>query len=112
MSKKQFTTSFLSQKTILGLINSAIRELDALDKDTSKYSTGWWKRLRYYNQSIGGQSNPSLQDMAEEIQGRYFTRFSISGLLGLAFFFLAGRYGKRLRNAKKYEVQHAENSYW
>ncbi len=97
-------TPELSQETIKGLIESSIKELEALDKDKGKYSTGWWKRLRYYNQSIGGQTNPSIQDMAEEIQGRYSARFFWSGILGLGFLFLAGRYAKRLRNANVYEV--------
>lgn len=99
-------TPELEQKTIKGLIDSSIRELQALDKDPSKYSTGWWKRLRYYNQSIGGQENPSIQDLAEEIQGRYSARFQWSGIWGLACLYLAGKFGKRLRNAKKYEVEH------
>ncbi len=98
-------TPDLSQRTIKGLIDSSIKELQALDKDPSKYSTGWWKRLRYYNQSIGGEENPSIQDMAEEIEGRYYVRFQWPGLLGLASLFFAGRYGKRLRNAKRYEVE-------
>ena len=102
-------TPELSQRTINGLLDSSIRELQSLDNDPSKYSTGWWKRLRYYNQSIGGQSNPNIQDMAEKIQDRYYDRFKGSGLLGLVFFFFAGRYGKRFRNAKRYEVKHADN---
>lgn len=101
-------TPELNQKTIKDLINSSIIELEKLDKDSSKYSTGWWKRLRYYNQSIGGQVNPSIQDVSEEIYGRYSKRFFWTGILGLGFFFLAGRFNKRLRNAKKYEVEYED----
>jgi len=101
-------TPNMSQKTIKGLINSSIRELNELNKDPSKYSTGWWKRLRYYNQSIGGQTNPSIQDMSEVIQSRYYTRMFWAGILAGICFLGAGRYGKRWRNAKKYEVKHEE----
>lgn len=98
-------TPELSQKTIKGLIKSSLRELKALDRDPSKYSTGWWKRLRYYNQSIGGQVNPSIQDVAEAVEDRYWARLKWSGFLGLTFLFFGGRYAKRLRNAQRYEVK-------
>lgn len=99
-------TPELSQHTITGLIDSAVRELESLDRDPSKYSTGWWKRLRYYNRSIGGQNDPSIQDMAEAITGRYWARLSIAVCAGLVSLYFGGRYAKRLRNAKQYEVRH------
>jgi len=97
-------TPELSQQTINALLDSSIKELKSLDADPSKYSTGWWKRLRYYNQSIGGQSNPCIQDVSEAIEDRYMARLKISGALALIGFYFAGKMGKRLRNAKRYEV--------
>lgn len=97
-------TPELGQDVIKGLINSSIKELTSLNEDPSKYSAGWWKRLLYYNQSIGGQSNPSIQDMSEIIYGRYQLRAILAGLIGLASLYIAGKYGKRLRLSKQYEV--------
>ncbi len=97
-------TPELEQRTIKGLINSTIREWVALNKDEARYSTGWWKRLRYYNQSIGGQADPSIQDMAENINSRYFVRATWPGNFALGFLYLAGLYAKRLRKVKEYEV--------
>ncbi len=99
-------TPELEQRTIKGLINSSIEELKMLNQDTAKYSTGWWKRLRYYNQSIGGQANPSIQDMAEAINDRYLSRAKWMGVLALGFLYLAGRNAKKLRLTKEYEVKH------
>ncbi len=101
-------TPELGQDVIKGLINSSIKELTFLNQDTGKYSAGWWKRLTYYNQSIGGQSNPSIQDMSEIIYGRYQLRAILAGLIGLASFYIAGGCGKRLRLSKKYEVKSEE----
>ena len=98
-------TPELSQKIIKGLINSSIKELTALDKDSSKYSAGWWKRLTYYNESIGGQSKPSIQDISETIYGRYGSRAFWSGVIGLASLYIAGRFGKKLRLSKQYKVE-------
>ncbi len=97
-------TPELSQKIIKGLIDSSISELEALNEDSAKYSSGWWKRLTYYNQSIGGQSNPSIQDMSEMINDRYWSRAWWTGLFGLASLYVAGRYGKKLRLSKQYQV--------
>lgn len=97
-------TPELNQGIIKGLINSSIQELTALNQDQGKYSSGWWKRLTYYNQSIGGQSNPSIQDMSEEILGRYATRFTFSGVLALFSLYISGRFGRKLRLMNKYQV--------
>jgi hypothetical protein len=99
-------TPELAQSTINGLIDSSIHELDALNKDSEKYSTGWWQRLRFFNQSIGGQSNPSIQDFSENVSGRYWSRFTWLGTLALAGLYLAGRNAKRLKLLDKYEVKH------
>ena len=97
-------TPELSQETIKGLIDSSIKELESLDKDSSKYSAGWWKRLTYYNQSIGGQGNPSIMDLGESINGRYWTRMYLEGGTAVGLFFLAGFFGKRYKLSKKYEI--------
>ncbi len=98
-------TPELGQDIIKGLIDSSIKELTQLNQDPSKYSAGWWKRLTYYNQSIGGQSNPSIQDMSEGIYGRYWARAWWTGLIGLASLYTAGRYGKKIRLSKQYQVK-------
>jgi tetratricopeptide (TPR) repeat protein len=101
-------TPELSQATIKGLINSSIKELTRLNEDTSRYSAGWWKRLTYYNQSIGGQSNPSIQDLSEDINGRYLSRAWWTGIVGLVSLYVAGKYGKKIRLSKQYEVKPEE----
>jgi hypothetical protein len=98
-------TPELGQDVIRGLIDSSIKELTQLNQDPSKYSAGWWKRLTYYNQSIGGQSNPSIQDMSEGIFDRYYARAFWTGALGLASFYMAGRYGKKVKLSKQYRVK-------
>ncbi len=97
-------TPELSQKTIKGLIDSSIKELEALNHDQSKYSAGWWKRLTYYNQSIGGQVNPSIMDLSEIINGRYYSRAFWSGILALSLLYFSGRFGKKYKLSEKYEV--------
>jgi len=98
-------TPELGQDVIKGLINSSITELSALNEDDSKYSAGWWKRLAYYNQSIGGQANPSIIDIAETINEKYWVRASYSGWLVLGLFYLAGMFAKKRKLASEYEVK-------
>ena len=98
-------TPELSQAIIKGLLDSSIRELEILNSDPTKYSAGWWKRLTYYNQSIGGQANPSIQDLAEGINSKYLERAFYSGILSLGLFYVAGRYAKKAMLSKKYEVK-------
>ncbi len=97
-------TPELGQGVIKGLINSSIKELDSLAKDDAKYSTGWWKRLRYFNQSIGGQNNPCLQDMAEVIADKYWLRGMLGCGFGISLLLLGGREVKSYRKALKYKV--------
>ena len=99
-------TKEMEQSTIKGLIDSGIREWKTLDNDPSRYSTGWWKRLRYFNRSIGGQTDPSIQDMAEAINDRYWRRAEWLGILFLGFAYFGGKLAKRYRKAKEYEVLH------
>jgi len=101
-------TPDLSQEVIQGLINSSIVELSDLNNDPGKYSAGWWKRLTYYNQSIGGQANPSITDMSEAINDRYYSRMFWSGLLGFMSFYIAGFFGKKLKLSEEYEVKPEE----
>lgn len=101
-------TPNLELSTMKGLIDSSIRELSKLEKDPAKYSTGWWKRLRYYNRSIGGQEDPSINDVAEAIYDRYRTRWWFSGALGLGLLYFAGWYAKRYRKMREYQVLHDE----
>jgi len=98
-------TDELSQRTIKGLINSAIIEFDTLNKDESKYSSGWWKRLAYYSRSIGGQTDPSIYDVADNVVGRYKARGIYLGILGGISFFVAGKFGKRYKKSKEYWVE-------
>lgn len=99
-------TPELRQSTIKGLIDSSIRELEALNNDPTKYSTGWWKRLIYYNQSIGGQTNPSISDIGDNIYYRHQSRAFWCGIVALLALGICGLYTKKYRLAKKYEVEH------
>lgn len=101
-------TPDLELRTTKSLIDSSIQELTKLDQDQAKYSTGWWKRLRYYNRSIGGQEEPSIQDVAEGIYDRYSSRWMWSGGLGLVLLYFAGKFVKRYRRMKEYQVLNNE----
>ena len=97
-------TPDLKLHTIKGLMGSSIQELTKLEQDPAKYSTGWWKRLRYYNRSIGGQEDPSINDVAEAIYDRYSSRWIWSGGFGLGLLYFAGKFAKRYRKIKEYQV--------
>jgi tetratricopeptide (TPR) repeat protein len=97
-------TPELSQRTIKGLIDSSITELDALNDDPAKYSSGWWKRLTYYNYSIGGQASPSILDISENIADRYWDRAFYGGILAVISFYVAGFFGRRHQLSRKYHV--------
>ena len=101
-------TPELEVRTIKGFMNSSIEELQRLNADPAKYSTGWWKRLRYYNQSIGGQADPSIQDVAEAIYDRYWARAWSTGGLALGLLYVAGIFARRFRKSQEYEVMPEE----
>jgi hypothetical protein len=82
--------------------------LNKLESDPGKYSSGWWKRLRYYNKSIGGQADPSIQDVAEAIYDRYSARFSLMGEFGLGLLYFAGKFARRYRKMREYQVLNDE----
>jgi hypothetical protein len=91
---------------IKGTIDSAIDELSKLDDASDKFSTGWWKRLRYFNKSIGGQEDPSILDVCESINSRYTTRAMLDFSLAAFFLFMAGFYAKRARKESLYHVEY------
>jgi len=73
------------------IISAADKFKEVDDTEASlKYSAGWWDRVSKLGESIGGDETPCLTDLADNISGRYATRFRWDIALLLSLGVLSG----------------------
>ena len=78
----------VSEKSILSAADK-FKEVEYTDPSL-KYSAGWWDRVSKLGESIGGDETPCLTDLADNICGRYATRFGCDIAILLSLGALSG----------------------